>query len=148
MPICYINNNVLNGIKLKDMMGFPGGSVVKNPPSHAGDMGLILGQGSKIPHATGQLSPRASTREAHLYLQSLSHVELFATPHTVAHQAPLWNFPGKNTRVGCYFLLQGIFLTQGWNLRLLHWQADSSPRSHIGNLEKTTGHNKRSCVHN
>ena len=25
----------------------------------------------------------------------------------------LWDFPGKNTRVGCYFLLQGIFLTQG-----------------------------------
>ena len=24
-----------------------------------------------------------------------------------------WNFPGKNTRVGCYFLLQGIFPTQG-----------------------------------
>ena len=27
-----------------------------------------------------------------------------------------WNFPGKNTGVGCYFLLQGIFLTQGSNL--------------------------------
>ena len=23
-----------------------------------------------------------------------------------------WNFPGKNTGVGCHFLLQGIFLTQ------------------------------------
>ena len=31
-----------------------------------------------------------------------------------------WNFPGKNTGVGCYFLLQGIFLTQGLNLCLLH----------------------------
>ena len=31
--------------------------------------------------------------------------------------------PGKNTGVGCYFLPQGIFLTQGWNphfLQLLH----------------------------
>ena len=28
-----------------------------------------------------------------------------ATPWAVAHQAP-WNFPGKNTRVGCHFLLQ------------------------------------------
>ena len=35
-----------------------------------------------------------------------------------------WNFPGKNARVGCHFLLQGIFLTQGSNLRLLHWQAN------------------------
>ena len=26
-----------------------------------------------------------------------------------------WDFPGKNSRVGCHFLLQGIFLTQGWN---------------------------------
>ena len=29
-------------------------------------------------------------------------------------------FPGKNTEVGCHFLLQGIFLTQGLNLGLLH----------------------------
>ena len=26
-----------------------------------------------------------------------------------------WNSPGKNTGVGCHFLLQGIFLTQGSN---------------------------------
>ena len=31
-----------------------------------------------------------------------------------------WDFPGKNTRVGCHFFLQGNFLTQGWKLRLLH----------------------------
>ena len=45
-----------------------------------------------------------------------------------------WDFPGKNTGVGCHFLLQGIFLTQGSNppLRLLHWQADSLPLSHWG----------------
>ena len=30
------------------------------------------------------------------------------------------DFSGKNTRVGCHFLLQGIFLTQGLNLCLLH----------------------------
>ena len=36
-------------------------------------------------------------------------------------QAPLsMDFPGKNTGVGCHFLLQGIFLTQGWNPYLLH----------------------------
>ena len=28
---------------------------------------------------------------------------------TVAHQAPLsWDFPGKNTGVGCHSLLQGF----------------------------------------
>ena len=30
------------------------------------------------------------------------------------------SFAGKNTGVGCHFLLQGIFLTQGLNLCLLH----------------------------
>ena len=36
------------------------------------------------------------------------------------------NFPSKNTGMGCHFLLQGIFPTQGSNphlLRLLNWQA-------------------------
>ena len=38
--------------------------------------------------------------------------------------------PGKNTELGGYFLLQGIFQTQGSNLRLLGllpWQACSLP---------------------
>ena len=42
---------------------FPGGPVVKNLPSNAGDAGLIPGQGTKIPRATGQLSPCATTTE-------------------------------------------------------------------------------------
>ena len=65
-----------------------------------------------------------------------SCVQLFATPWTVACQAPLSvGFPGKNTRVGCHFLRQKIFPTQGWNLCILdcrwilyHWamrEADS-----------------------
>ena len=39
--------------------------------------------------------------------------------------------------VGCQFFLQGIFPTQGLNLRLLpllHWQADSLPLQHLGSL--------------
>ena len=32
-----------------------------------------------------------------------------------------WDFPSKNTGVGCHFLLQGIFPTQGSNLNLLDW---------------------------
>ena len=43
--------------------GFPGGPVIKNLPSNAGDVGLIPGRGTKIPHAVGQLSPRAATTE-------------------------------------------------------------------------------------
>ena len=33
---------------------FPGGPVFKNLPCNAGDMGLILGQGTKIPHSLEQ----------------------------------------------------------------------------------------------
>ena len=49
-----------------------------------------------------------------------------------------WNFPGMNTGVVCHFLLQGILPTHGLNLnlsRLLHWQADSLPLYHLGNLD-------------
>ena len=41
-----------------------------------------------------------------------------------------WDSPGKNTGVGCHFLLQGIFPTQELNPHLLGlwpWQADSLP---------------------
>ena len=42
------------------------------------------------------------------------------------------DFPGKNTGVGCHFLLQGIFWTQRSNLHLLHWQMDFLPLSYLG----------------
>ena len=41
-------------------------------------------------------------------------------------------FQGKNTGVSCHFLLQGIFLTQGSNLHLLHGQVNSLTPSHLG----------------
>ena len=44
---------------------FPGGPVVKSPPCKEGDSGLITDQGTKTPHATGQLNPCAATTEAH-----------------------------------------------------------------------------------
>ena len=38
--------------KLKGLSwDFPGGPVVKNLPSDAGDMGLVPGRATKIPHA-------------------------------------------------------------------------------------------------
>ena len=42
---------------------FPGGPVVKNLPSNAGDKGLIPGGGTKSPQATGQLSLQVTTTE-------------------------------------------------------------------------------------
>ena len=72
---------------------------------------------------------------------TLSCIQLFGTPWTIAHRllSP-WDSPDKNTGVGCHFLLQGIFPTQGSNsclLCLLHWQADSLPLSHLGSIQNT-----------
>ena len=43
-----------------------------------------------------------------------------------------WNFPGKNTGVGCRFLLQEIFPTQGLNSRLQHCRQTLYRLSHQG----------------
>ena len=43
-----------------------------------------------------------------------------------------WDFPGKNTGVGCHFLLQGIFSTQGSNPCHLHQQVYSLLLSYQG----------------
>ena len=42
-----------------------------------------------------------------LLLSHFSHVQLCVTPQTVATTLPRpWDSPGKNTGVGCHFLLQ------------------------------------------
>ena len=62
-------------------------------------------------------------------LSSFSLVQLFATPWTVDHQAPLsMEFSRQEYWSGLPFLASGIFLTQGLNLHLLcllHWQKGS-----------------------
>ena len=65
----------------------------------------------------------------------LSCAWLFAIPWTVAPPRLLcpWDFPGKNTGVGCHFLLQGIFLTQG-SKPGSPLQADSLYLSHVSVL--------------
>ena len=46
-------------------------------------------------------------REWLLLLSRFSRIRLCATPQVAAHQAPRpWDSPGKNTGVGCHFLLQ------------------------------------------
>ena len=45
-----------------------------------------------------------------------------------------WDFPGKSTGVGCHFLLQGIFLTQGLKPGLLHCRQMLYPLSCQGSL--------------
>ena len=45
--------------------------------------------------------------------------------------------------VGCHFLLQEIFLTQGLNPYHLHWQVDSLPLSHQRNHPSETIQKKK-----
>jgi len=68
----------------------------------------------------------------------LSSVWLLTTPWTIACQAP-WsmNFPGKNTGLGCHFLPQVIFPTQGSKLGLLYWRVDSLPPCDLGSTPLT-----------
>ena len=72
------------------------------------------------------------TQSTACVLSCFSPTWLFATPWTVAQSGLLcpWDFPGKNTGVGCHFLLQGIFPTQRSNPHLfclLRWQENSLP---------------------
>ena len=73
-------------------------------------------------------------------LKLLSRIQLFATPLTGAHQSPLsLGFSRQEYWNGLPFLLQGIFLTQGSNPRLLgllHWQEDSLPLEPSGKFQK------------
>ena len=73
----------------------------------------------------------------------LSHVWLFVTPWTITTRLLCpWDFPGKNTRVGCGFLLQGIFLTQRSNpclLKLLHCRKILYPLNHQGSPSLSMG---------
>ena len=65
----------------------------------------------------------------------LSPVRLFCDPQGLwpARLLCPWDFLGKHTGVGCHFLLQGIFLTQGLNLGLLQWP--HLPLSHLGSYK-------------
>jgi len=64
-------------------------------------------------------------------MKSLSHVRLFATPWTVACQAPSsMEFSRRGYWSGLHFLLQGIFPTQGSNLCLPHCR---QPLYHLRN---------------
>ena len=60
-------------------MDSPGDPEVKALPANAGDMGLILGPGTKISHTTRQLSPYTTSTEAPMPY----------SPHTTTTEFPL-----------------------------------------------------------
>ena len=60
---------------------FPGGPVVKNLPTNAGEVGSIPGQGTKIPHAMEQLSLSVATTELFDWREKSMHrKERFCMP--------------------------------------------------------------------
>ena len=67
---------------------------------------------------------------------------------TVAHQAPLFlGFPRQEFRLGCHFLLQEIFLTQGSNPNLLYCRRILYHLGHLGSpvAKKRQQLDKSSC---
>ena len=111
---------------------------------NAGDMDLIPGLGSKIPHAVGQLSLCAAIRSPWAVTTELGHSATREKPthhneepagcdkdpaqpkrkkEKRSHVQPVhcpWNSPGKNTGVGSHSFLQRTFPTQGSNPDLPH----------------------------
>ena len=71
-----------------------------------------------------------------LKVKSLSRVRLFATPWTVAHQAPpSMGFSRQEYWSGLPFPSPGIFPTQGSNLGLPHCKQTLYHLSHQGSLK-------------
>ena len=76
-----------------------------------------------------------------LLLSRFSRVRLCETPYTEAHEAPRpWDSPGKNTGVGCHFLLQLIcytlffyflFLTLQYCIGFAIYQNESATGIHV-----------------
>ena len=99
--------------------------VIKNPPSNGGDEHSIPGQGTKIPHASGQLSLNATTREPTLYNEKILISKLKKKKDSEGRRAApnpwleawwtiLWNIQGESLSQvssalppSCFSLLTG-----------------------------------------
>ena len=76
---------------------------ISNIFSNHNSMTLEINYKKKI----GKITNMWKLKNMLLLLSCISRVRLCATPQTAAHQAPRpWHSPGKNTGVGCHFLLQ------------------------------------------
>ena len=77
---------------LSRLLGFTGGSSVRNPPAIAGDPGTIPGSGRPPEEEMAEhdlAAKRLPQMKTAVAANLLSHVQLCATPWTVAHQPPL-----------------------------------------------------------
>ena len=95
----------------------------------------LMAQMVKNPPAMQETQIQSLDWEDPLEKEPATHSSILAwrIPWTVVLWAPLsMGFSGKNTGVDCHFLLQGIFLTQGLNLGLLHCRQTLYHLSHQG----------------
>ena len=98
------------------------------PNTGVGSCSLLQGifptQGSNpgLPHCRHMLLPSEPGKSLRKWSRSV--VSDPQRPHGLQPTRLLhpWDSPGKNTGVGCHFLLQGIFPTQGSNPGLPHWR--------------------------
>ena len=84
---------------------FPGSPVVQNLPCNAGDMGLIPGRETKMPHARKQLNLRATHESVH-HNKKCSQ-DLMQCPHpnlcsNLATTQPLLNYDSPSTPCSLY----------------------------------------------
>ena len=85
------------------------------------------------------VSNKSTGRKVKVKVKLLSHARLFTTTWIVACTKLLhpWDFRDKSTGVGCRFLLQGIFPTQGSNPGLSHCRQMFYCLSHQGSPKET-----------
>ena len=108
---------------------------LSNPPAHEGAPPALIGVGrcgqrDAAEGRAGLGKPAVNS----VHLRSAAESCRTLRPHGLWPAGLLcpWDFPGKSPGVGCHFLLQGIFPTQGSNPHLLHWWVTSLPLSHRG----------------
>ena len=91
--------------------------------------------GTKLQH---QITFLSTWSQPWCVCSSLNHVQLFATPWTVAHKAPLsMGLSRQEYRSGLPSHLQGIFPTQGSNPGFLHCR---QILYHLSHLKSPPGH--------
>ena len=103
--------------------------------SHGGSLGASSSKGSaeyfpSVPGGSALSGKTVSLRCVHVCSVAKSCLTLWDPVDCSPPGSCPWDFPGKNTGVGSHSLLQGIFPTQGPNLRLLPWQTNSFLLSH------------------
>ena len=115
----------LNRQHSPEITGLPPGWGAGSPPilwSNLGSAKLIFRWSGAISHILASLPVCQLVWLGLVYLCECMPAQSCPTLQSHELQPAMflcpWDFPGKNTGVGCPFLLQGIFPTQGSNLCL------------------------------